>query len=388
MQKERDRKYRNEYNQDQGQKSTQSGDSAAQEKDKSIEKSSEEQKRQQEKASSTIPSGGKQSDKAPKESGASGPKPQNESRSQSQPGRRFDGRRDRSGSARGRLQHSGYNRGSSPSKRGGSNQRFHRGGYQGGSRQGVPSNQGQQEQRNNNLRGPKPESHPPFRGQNRDRHCGQGYQQTRYNDRFSKPSTKDSYTRNNNTKVNNNQIVNNVKVSGDYRNSPKDTQHARDNVNKEAESLPRKELETVPENKKENIAVNGKMETIAENKVEKNNNIEKKPSVPPQSNGPKSVNSNHKNEKSNSTHNHKIDENSNHRKSSATVRLTNNGNVPHEVSINGAPIVKKSVVSVEEVTRQQEMGLPQRKPRLREIKRAEVIVNGDLNGIVNGHVEE
>ena len=148
----------------------------------------------------------------------------------------------------------------------------------------------------------------------------------------------------------------------------------------------------MPENKKVNNVLSVNKEATAENnRVEKNNNIEKKPSVPPpQSNGPKSVNSHRNDEKSNSSHhNHKVDENSNHRKSSATVRLTNNGNVPHEVSINDAPIVKKSVVSVEEVTRQQEMGgLPQRKPRLREIKRAEVIVNGDLNGVVNGHVEE
>ena len=97
-------------------------------------------------------------------------------------------------------------------------------------------------------------------------------------------------------------------------------------------------------------------EARVKNKIERNNNdVEKKPSTFPQSNGPKFVNSSNKVEKSNSSH--KVDENSNHRKSSATVRLTNNGNVPHEVSINDAPIVKKSVVSVEEVTRNQGEGV-------------------------------
>ena len=140
------------------------------------------------------------------------------------------------------------------------------------------------------------------------------------------------------------------------------------------------------ESKKENIVVTDRKEARVESNVERNNNdVDKKPSTFPQSNGPKFVNSN-KVEKSDSSH--KVDENSKHRKSSATVRLTNNGNVPHEVSINDAPIVKKSVVSVEEVTRNQEKGLPQRKPRLREVKRAEVIVNGDLNGMINGHAEE
>ena len=154
------------------------------------------------------------------------------------------------------------------------------------------------------------------------------------------------------------------------------------------ESTSKKGLETVLESKKEDIVVTDRKEVRVENKVERNNNdVDKKPSTFPQSNGPKFVNSsNNKVEKSNSSH--KVDENSNHRKSIATVRLTNNGNVPHEVSINDAPIVKKSVVSVEEVTRNQEKGLPQRKPRLREVKRAEVIVNGDLNGIVNGHAGE
>ena len=384
MQKERDRKYRDEYRQNQ-KNSSGANFSATEQKSGTNEKPAE-QKKSQEKHQQENADPSKQDDKSSKDSTVSTSntpsKTQYEPRSQSQPGRRFDGRRERSASARGRPQQGQY-RGNSPSKRGGSNQRVFRGGYYGGNRQGASGNQGQQDQRTN-LRGPRPEGHRP-KSQSRDLR-GQGYPQNRNSYGVSKPTSKDSNSKYSSTRDTSNQSVNNAKVNGDL-NSPKDGQHTKDSVNKQVESAPRKGLETVPESKKENFVQSGRKEAKVENKVERNNNdVDKKPSVPPQSNGPKFVNSNDKVEKSNGSH--KVDENSNHRKSSATVRLTNNGNVPHEVSINDAPIVKKSVVSVEEVTRKQELGLPQRKPRLREVKRAEVIVNGDLNGMVNGHAEE
>ena len=388
IQKERDRKYRDEYHQNQ-KKSSSANFSAAEQKSGTNKKPTEEksqEKDQQEKAPNAAASGVKQDDRSFKDSAGptsnTAPNTRYEQRSQSQPGRRFDGRRDRSASARGRPQQGGY-RGNSPSKRGGSNQRVFRGGYHGGNRQGASGNQGQQDWKTN-PRGPRPEGQRP-KSQSRDRR-GQGYQQNRNAFGVSKPTSKDSNSKNSSTRDTSNQSVNNAKVNGDS-NSPKDVQHTRDNVNKQVESSSKKGLETVLESKKEDIVVTDRKEARVKNKIERNNNdVEKKPSTFPQSNGPKFVNSSNKVEKSNSSR--KVDENSNHRKSSATVRLTNNGNVPHEVSINDAPIVKKSVVSVEEVTRNQEKGLPQRKPRLREVKRAEVIVNGDLNGIVNGHAGE
>ena len=410
MLKERDRKYRDEYRQNQ--KNSSVTNFSTTEQKSGINEKPAEQKKSQEKYQQENAAPSKQNDKSFKDSTVTAPntplKTQNEPRSQSQPGQRFDGRRERSASTRGRPQQVEYTasargrpqqgeytasargrpqqgeyRGNSPSKRGGSNQRVFRGGYYGGNRQGASGNQGQQDQKTY-LWGPRPEGQRP-KSQSRDRRC-QGYQQNRNSYGVSKPTSKDSSSKYSSTRDTSNQSVNNAKVNGDL-NNPKDAQHTKDSVNKQVEAAPKKGLETVPESKKENFVQSNPKEAKVENKVERNNNdVDKKPSVPPQSNGPKFVNSNDKVDKSNGSH--KLDENSNHRKSSATVRLTNNGNVPHEVSINDAPIVKKSVVSVEEVTRKQELGLPQRKPRLREVKRAEVIVNGDLNGMVNGHAEE
>ena len=371
MQKERDRKYRNEYRQNQNQKNVSGENHSADEKTRTNVETKSQEKPVQEKVPNTTATGDKQDGKSGKDSNLPASKTQNEPRSQSQPARRFDSRRDRSASARGRPQQGGY-RGNSPSKRGGLNQRVFRGGFQGGNKQGSPGMQGQYDQKGN-PRGPRPENQRP-KSQSRDRR-GQGFQQNRNYNGASRSSSKDGNSRNSGTRDTNNQFVNNARVNGHSSSNSKDT---RQNVDKQVESGPKKGLETVPESKQETRVVAGEKH-IGEKFERNNNDIDKKPV---QSNGPKPVNSN-KVEKLNTSP--KVDENSNHRKSSATVRLTNNGNVPHEVSINDAPIVKKSVVSVEEVTRQQELGLPQRKPRL---KRAEVIVNGDLNGIVNGHVEE
>lgn len=188
--------------------------------------------------------------------------------------------------------------------------------------------------------------------------------------------------------------------------SDSNTKDVHESKQTEKESTPpvKKELESVPENKKETGRVSRQDKKTAVDTKDQSN-VDKKSSVPPVSalqtdsepNPAKNSGSLSNNNKGEQRHNStsssngdgspKVDENSNHKKSSGSGRLTN-GNVPHEVSINDAPIVKKSVVSVEEVTRNQELGLPQRKPRKnREVKRAEVIVNGDLQ-VVNGHLEE
>ncbi len=205
------------------------------------------------------------------------------------------------------------------------------------------------------------------------------------------------------------------------RNSSRNSRERSSSNSKPNEVVERKELASVAERKKED---NGVPRDVREASVETTNTSKGKSSV--QENAPAKV---PKTVNRDNSHNHevaettnsptsrsnpvdhsvpKVDENSNHKKASVTATATTrgrltNGSGPHEVSINdAAPVVKKSVVSVEEVTRKQDeleaaraQALPQRKPRMRggevkqrEVKRAEVIVNGDLNGVVNGHMEE